>query len=362
MKTTEHEITRALAGSDAGALPFEPPAWLRSGHAQTVLGRYLFQGDLRLDSVSHEIRLADGDRLCVLESIPGGWTDGDPAAVLVHGLAGCARASYVVRIARRLVRRGIRVVRMNLRAQGRASAWPGASITPAAPRTCARSSAGWRQGPPPRPSPWWASRWERTSRSSSPRRPRIIRSPGWTACSPPIRRSTWPPAPGRCGGREPDLRLEFPPLASHRGHRLHRLFPELGPLDLGRVRSVYEFDDRYTAPRNGFASADDYYARSSALPLIPRIAIPGLVIHAADDPFIPSEPFQQARFPAALRFELTRHGGHLGYVSRARPPGRSALARCPADGLAGRPVGNFETSSRQRAVPPRSGGCQPGSL
>ena len=106
MKKTEHEINRALAGSDSGALPFEPPAWLRSGHAQTVLGRYLFQGDLRLDSVSHEIRLADGDRLCVLESIPGGWTIGDPAAVLIHGLAGCARASYVVRIARRLVRGG----------------------------------------------------------------------------------------------------------------------------------------------------------------------------------------------------------------------------------------------------------------
>ena len=52
--------------------------------------------------------------------------------------------------------------------------------------------------------------------------------------------------------------------------RLHRIFPELGPVDLSRIRSVYEFDDRYTAPRNGFASADDYYARSSALPLIPR--------------------------------------------------------------------------------------------
>ena len=53
--------------------------------------------------------------------------------------------------------------------------------------------------------------------------------------------------------------------------RLHRRFPELGPPDLGQVRSVYDFDDRYTAPRNGFASADDYYARSSALPLFPRI-------------------------------------------------------------------------------------------
>ena len=82
--------------------------------------------------------------------------------------------------------------------------------------------------------------------------------------------------------------------------RLHRRFPDLGVPDLRQVRSVYEFDDRYTAPRNGFASARDYYARSSALPLIPRIRLPGLVIHSADDPFIPAAPFHDARFPANL--------------------------------------------------------------
>ena len=79
--------------------------------------------------------------------------------------------------------------------------------------------------------------------------------------------------------------------------RLHRRFPDLGEPALGRVRSVYEFDDRYTAPRNGFASADDYYARSSACRLIPRISHPGLVVHAADDPFIPSNRSGRPHFP-----------------------------------------------------------------
>src|SRR5262249_47037109 len=99
--------------------------------------------------------------------------------------------------------------------------------------------------------------------------------------------------------------------------RLHRRFPELGKPALGRVRSVYEFDDRYTAPRNGFASADDYYAQSSSLPLSPRIDRPGLVVHAADDPFIPLRPFQLASFPPNLAFELTERGGHLGYLRRS---------------------------------------------
>jgi len=98
--------------------------------------------------------------------------------------------------------------------------------------------------------------------------------------------------------------------------RLHARFPELGPAGIEGVRSVYEFDDRYTAPRNGFDGAADYYRKSSAGPLAPEIAIPGLVVHAADDPFIPGSVFDDVRFPPNVRFELLPAGGHLGYVAR----------------------------------------------
>ena len=57
----------------------------------------------RLASTAHEIALADGDRLVVLESTPAGWEGTRPTAMLVHGLAGCAEASYVVRLGARLV-------------------------------------------------------------------------------------------------------------------------------------------------------------------------------------------------------------------------------------------------------------------
>jgi predicted alpha/beta-fold hydrolase len=40
------------------------------------------------------------------------------------------------------------------------------------------------------------------------------------------------------------------------------------------------------------------------------------VVHAADDPFIPVEPFYLVRFPANLALELLPSGGHLGYLSR----------------------------------------------
>jgi predicted alpha/beta-fold hydrolase len=97
--------------------------------------------------------------------------------------------------------------------------------------------------------------------------------------------------------------------------RLHRMFPELGPPNLPKSRTLFDFDDHYTAPRNGFAGADDYYARSSVAPRIPEIEVPGLVVHAADDPFIPAETFRRVPFPSHLALELITGGGHLGYLS-----------------------------------------------
>src|SRR3546814_968538 len=46
--------------------------------------------------------------------------------------------------------------------------------------------------------------------------------------------------------------------------------------------TVYEFDDRFIAPRNGFAGADDYYARCMALRFLDDVRVPTLVLHADD--------------------------------------------------------------------------------
>ncbi len=61
------------------------------------------------------------------------------------------------------------------------------------------------------------------------------------------------------------------------------------------MRSIWEFDEFFTAPRNGFAGADDYYARNAARNFLGAIAVPTLVIHALDDPWVPSEPYRDVR-------------------------------------------------------------------
>jgi predicted alpha/beta-fold hydrolase len=98
----------------------------------------------------------------------------------------------------------------------------------------------------------------------------------------------------------------------------HELFPELyDTSDLHLVRTIRDFDERYTAHYGGFTDADDYYKRASALPVVEHIRRPTLVIHAQDDPFIPFAPFNHSSLvdnPYVLLL-APEHGGHVGFVA-----------------------------------------------
>jgi predicted alpha/beta-fold hydrolase len=92
---------------------------------------------------------------------------------------------------------------------------------------------------------------------------------------------------------------------------------------LEAARTLYDFDDVVTAPVHGFASADDYYTRSSAIHFLPRIRVPTLLLSAFDDPFLPADVLESVRRIATenefLAAEFPRRGGHVGFVSGANP-------------------------------------------
>ncbi|HSI89920.1 MAG TPA: alpha/beta fold hydrolase, partial [Adhaeribacter sp.] len=61
-----------------------------------------------------------------------------------------------------------------------------------------------------------------------------------------------------------------------------------GQLDLSeyhKIKDFQAFDDTFTAPLHGFASADDYYARCSSKPYLMNIKVPTLLVNAQNDPF-----------------------------------------------------------------------------
>ena len=104
-----------------------------------------------------------------------------------------------------------------------------------------------------------------------------------------------------------------------RMRRKHQCFPDRFPLDrLEEIRTVRGFDAAYTAPHFGFASAEDYYHRASALRVAHRIRVPALVITAEDDPFVPAAPFRSPELAQNpfVRVHVTPHGGHCGFLER----------------------------------------------
>jgi uncharacterized protein len=101
-----------------------------------------------------------------------------------------------------------------------------------------------------------------------------------------------------------------------------RLSPGVFNLDsLPRVKSIYDFDDQFTAPSFGFGTAANYYATQSSNQFLEHIRVPTLLVQAKDDPLIPFEVYQNPAIAGNPNITLlaVEHGGHVGFVSRTNP-------------------------------------------
>ena len=97
-----------------------------------------------------------------------------------------------------------------------------------------------------------------------------------------------------------------------------RQYPDrVSVADYASIKTLKEFDNRYTAPLHGFLDAEDYYRKSSCKPFLGSISIPTLVINAADDPFLSRSCFPEAEAAASahLFLEAPSCGGHCGFMS-----------------------------------------------
>jgi hypothetical protein len=120
-------------------------------------------------------------------------------------------------------------------------------------------------------------------------------------------------------------RLIYTPmfLRSMKPKALAKLAQHPGLFDAERLRAartLYEFDNVFTAPLHGFRDTDDYWARASALPRLGEIRVPALVINPRNDPFVPVACLPP---PGQLTDWVTlwqpAHGGHVGFPAGAFP-------------------------------------------
>jgi predicted alpha/beta-fold hydrolase len=86
-----------------------------------------------------------------------------------------------------------------------------------------------------------------------------------------------------------------------------------------RIAAIRDWDEQIVAPRHGYASAADYYAKASAGPTLGQINVPTLIAYARQDPMVPLETLTDSlrgRSRCVDTWEIPR-GGHIGF-----PPGQ----------------------------------------
>jgi predicted alpha/beta-fold hydrolase len=291
--------------------PFRPRLPWLGGDLQTLRNQLVRPRLALPDGERIWLGLGDGDALAAMLHRPE--RSGKPLVVAIHGLSGSEQSSYVRASAAHLLSRDYPVLRLNLRGAG-----------PSRP-LCRRQ--------------YHAGRSEDLRLALAALPPDLSRhglaligySLGGNVLLKFMAEEPPPEVLAAAAVSAPiDLaaasaRLLAPRnriyqswlLAKMREEALEGFVSEEERRALLSARTVFEFDDRYVAPRNGFASASDYYARSSAAPLLARIAAPTLLIHAANDPWIPIEAYRQAERLGhpALHF-LFADGGHVGFHDR----------------------------------------------
>lgn len=98
----------------------------------------------------------------------------------------------------------------------------------------------------------------------------------------------------------------------------HRLFPDEISLDhIKKVKTLWDFDEYYTASLHGFKNAEDYYRQCSSLPFLNSMPLPALLINALDDSFLAPTAYPYAIAAENPNFHLLtpRHGGHVGFAT-----------------------------------------------
>jgi len=231
--------------------------------------------------------------------------------VLVHGLGGCEDSSYMRRSAAAFLRDGHTVIRLNLRGAGpsaRTSPHPyHAGLTDDLRAAFARIADLW----PGRPS---------LALGFSLGGHLLLRLASESGCPAGLVGIATVSAPldlaatQRRFGSPRNRFYERYVLACLR--RDLRRWAEFGnPFDPPAPRSIYAFDREVVVPAHGFENVESYYREMSVAPRLSRLALPAMVIHAADDPWIPAEMYERTDWPVRDDFVvcLGASGGHVGF-------------------------------------------------
>jgi predicted alpha/beta-fold hydrolase len=308
------------------ATEFLPRRMLRNGHLQTIAGNFLPRVDTLPPPEAQLVEVSPASAtqissqvLCHCHWQPEEVRAGRPTAIIVHGLEGSSSSQYVIGNSNKLWQSGCNVVRMNMRNCGGTEA-----LTPTLyhsglsgdvlavmrffverERLESVSLVGYSMG---------GNLVLKLVGELGDAAPEYLRSA--IGISPAVDLGPSADALHRPYNRL--YEIKFLRALLRRFRRKVTLFPRAyDPNRASGIASLREFDDRITALYSGFSGADDYYYRAAAARVLEHIAVPTLIVNAADDPFLRILEDSREKIAAnpSITFIETMHGGHCAYLA-----------------------------------------------
>lgn len=287
-------------------LHFQPFLGLYSRHLQMIISAYI-PGGKAPPSKQWFVDLGNDDQLSCEVSTPQNWKENNKTIALIHGLGGSHTSRYMVRMARKLYKRGNKVVRINLRGCGSGK---GLSKLP--------YSAG---------NSYDVLKVLQALKKETPDSETSVI--GFSLGGNTVLKLA-----GELGSEAENLVKTFiavcPPLdleqcvlsiqqkkySLYHKYYLKRIFEQAGKWTTTKFQSLYEYDDKITGPLWGFTGAQDYYQNCSSKKFLSKIRVTSHVICAEDDPFIPIDALKDVPLSQHVNLWTTKYGSHMGFLGQ----------------------------------------------
>ncbi len=296
---------------------YRAPSWLPGGNLQTIWPALLSrQPPLSAPAYRRERWTTPDADFIDVDVVDAAAADTAPRLILFHGLEGSSRSHYALAFARHAHLRGWGFVVAHFRGCSGSL-----NLAPRAYHSGDHQEIDWvlQQLRARSPAPLLAVgvslggnallRWAEEAGATATATVRAL-----AAVSAPIDLAAGGHAIGRGFNRQVYTRM-FLRTMKLKAEAKWQQHPGLFDRErLRATRTLYEFDNLFTAPLHGFRDTEDYWRRASAKPHLRQIRVPTLVLNARNDPFVPA-----ASLPGAdqagdhVSLWQPAHGGHVGF-------------------------------------------------
>ncbi len=314
---------------------FRGAFWLPNGHSQTLWRK--FAGAEQANHRRERLELADGDFIDLDWSENNNQaagegltndTDDMPIVLIIHGLCGCSESSYVLSLQKELLANGIASVAMNLRGCSGEPNRKAKTYHSGVSHDLAEVFSHLHSRFPSRSFVVigyslggnvllkWLGEAGASGTTAVPAKAIAVSTPFTLALCSRQMLNGFSRVYGRYFTKRLIAALEEKKTLFKNSANEEELEKLLSLGDTESVQSIWDFDERITAPLHGFASADDYYEQCSSIHFLQNISVPTLLIQGHNDPMIPPPALPAAtQLSSQVDLELQDHGGHVGFVA-----------------------------------------------